>query len=111
MSTLQFKRILKYDGSMQEAIDNIITHVKPADGEPIVCSYKDGDVKKYFLAIGVGGSIKVIPSFDSFQDIIKFVKENSIDLIENTAEESDVTVSLNDSNKFVFKVKDSLKNN
>lgn len=113
VSTLQFKRVLNYSGSMDKALVNIKTKLTPklADGEPLVCSYIDEDnVKKYFLCIGVGeGNVKVFPSFDSLDAFIAFIRKYAgSDLTELISEDSDFTIELDTNNRYIFKIKKDL---
>lgn len=114
MSQIQFKRVLDYNGTIDKAIENIRAHITLGDGEPLVCSYKDigGIKKKYFLAVGVSGNIKIFPSFDDLNEMVDFIRNNSTGInLENTSEDSDVTVTINEKNEYVFKLKDELKGN
>lgn len=109
---LQFKRVFNYRGTMDKALENIKTKLSPAlaDGEPLVCSYLEDGVVKYFLAIGVGnGKVKVFPSFDSQADFISFVRKYAgNDLIEMISEESDFTIELDSNNRYIFKIKEDI---
>lgn len=109
---LQFKRVFNYRGTMDKALENIKTKLSPAlaDGEPLVCSYLEDGVIKYFLAIGIGnGKVKVFPSFDSQADFISFVRKYAgNDLIEMISEESDFTIELDSNNRYIFKIKEDI---
>lgn len=114
MSTLQFKRVLDYDGTIEKAIENVNNHVRLKDGEPLLCSYsEDGKSgsRKFFLAIGVKGNVKIFPSFDNMAEVVSFIQSNATVNLENTSEDSDITITMNEENKYVFKLKDELKSN
>jgi hypothetical protein len=113
IDTIQFKHVVNYEGSFADSVKNIKSlGLKP--GEPLLCSYKDaGGIKtKYFLAIGARGNFKIFPSFDDMNEVINFIKSHSTGInLENTSEDSDVTVTIDEDNKYVFKLKDELKGN
>ena len=92
---------------MDKALENIKTKLSPAlaEGEPLVCSYLENEVIKYFLAIGmVDGRVKVFPSFDSQADFISFIRKYAgNDLTEMISEESDFTIELDSNNRYIFK--------
>lgn len=112
INKLQFKRVFNYRGSMDKALENIKTKLSPAlaDGEPLVCSYLEDGVIKYFLAIGIGdGKVKVFPSFESQADFISFIRKYAgNDLIEMISEESDFTIELDSNNRYIFKIKEDI---
>lgn len=109
LNTLQFKRVFNYMGSMDKALENIRTNLNPAlmDGEPLICSYKEDNSVKYFLAIGCGnGKITVFPSFDNQSDFISFIRKYAgNDLFELISEDSDFTLELDSNNRYIFKIK------
>lgn len=109
LNTLQFKRVFNYMGSMDKALENIRTNLNPAliDGEPLICSYKEDNSIKYFLAIGCGnGKITVFPSFDNQSDFISFIRKYAgNDLFELISEDSDFTLELDSNNRYIFKIK------
>ena len=115
MATLQFKRIFNYTGSMDDALYNIKNNLNPAlaEGEPLICSYKDGGVLRYFLAIGASDrKVVVHPVFDDQSDFIESIKRYAgIDLTEMISDESDFTVEFDsDTNRYIFKIKDEILN-
>lgn len=115
MTTLQFKRVFNYTGSMDDALYNIKNNLNPAlsDGEPLICSYKEADVIRYFLAIGSGsGRVVVHPTFESQSDFIDSVRKYAgTDLTELISEDSDFTIELDSqTNKYRFKIKDEILN-
>lgn len=109
LNTLQFKRVFNYMGSMDKALENIRANLNPAlmDGEPLICSYKEDNSVKYFLAIGCGnGKITVFPSFDNQSDFISFIRKYAgNDLFELISEDSDFTLELDSNNRYIFKIK------
>lgn len=109
---MQFKRVFNYRGTMDKALENIKTKLSPAlaEGEPLVCSYLENEVIKYFLAIGMkDGKIKVFPSFDSQADFVSFIRKYAgNDLTEMISEESDFTIELDSNNRYIFKIKDDI---
>lgn len=115
MATLQFKRVFNYTGSMDNALYNIKNNLNPAlsEGEPLVCSYKEDEKLRYFLAIGASeGRVVVHPVFDDQSDFIESIKRYAgVDLTEMISDESDFTVEFNsDTNKYIFKIKDEILN-
>lgn len=112
INKLQFKRVFNYRGSMDKALENIKTKLSPAlaEGEPLVCSYYDGNTVKYFLAIGVANNaVKVFPSFDSQADFISFIRKYAgNDLINMISEDSDFTIELDSNSRYIFKIKDGI---
>ena len=109
---MQFKRVFNYRGTMDKALENIKTKLSPAlaEGEPLVCSYLENEVIKYFLAIGMkDGKVKVFPSFDSQADFVFFIRKYAgNDLTEMISEESDFTIELDSNNRYIFKIKDDI---
>lgn len=109
---LQFKRVFNYRGSMDKALENIKTKLSPAlaEGEPLICSYLEDTIVKYFLCIGMdNGAVKVFPSFDSQADFISFIRKYAgNDLINMTSEESDFTIELDSNNRYIFKIKEDI---
>lgn len=116
MAVIQFKRVLNYypEGfGIDEAVEKITAELSLRDGEPLLCSYNDNGALKYLLAIGVSGSIKVYPMFESVEDIKNFIKNNSttINIIDNVSDDSDLTIEQNAEGLLVYKLKDNIKNN
>lgn len=115
MATLQFKRVFNYTGSFDDALYNIKNRLNPAleDGEPLICSYTEDGITKYFLAIGAGrGKVVVHPTFNDQSDFIASIKKYAgVDLSNMISDESDINVTLdNNTNKYVFKLKDNVLN-
>ena len=45
MATIQFRRNLKYAHPKEDALNYIKTKLKMAEGEPLICTYKNADGK------------------------------------------------------------------
>ena len=114
MATLQFKRVFNYAGSMDDALRNIKTKLTPslAEGEPLICSYKENDKICYFLAIGAAeGRVVVHPVFDDQADFIASIKRYAgVDLTTMISDESDFTIELDADGRYIFKIKDDILN-
>lgn len=115
MATLQFKRVFNYTGSMDEALYNIKNNLNPAlaEGEPLICSYKDGEKLRYFLAIGAAENRVVAhPVYDDQSDFIESIKRYAgVDLTKMISDESDLAVEFDSgANKYIFKLKDDILN-
>lgn len=117
MATIQFKRTFAYTGSFDEALYNIKNHLTPplADGEPLMCSYKEDDDLRFFIAIGAGtNGVKVYPMFDDqydFRDYLKKHLDIEIDLSKIVSNDSDLIVSLDQSSKqHTLKIKEEILN-
>ena len=113
MATLQFKRVFNYTGSFEDAVYNIENKLTPmlGDGEPLLCSYKEDGVVRYFLAVGIGeGKVVVHPTFEDQSDFIASIKKYAgVDLTEMIAEDSDFSVYKNPAtNKYTLKIKDNI---
>lgn len=80
MGKIQFKRVNQYEGSFAEASTHIQSlNLQP--GEPFLCSYKEDEETRYFLAIGtlyhgIPG-VKIFPGFSDFDDFSEFVKKRA----------------------------------
>jgi hypothetical protein len=116
MATLQFKRVFNYTGNFDDALYNIKNKLNPAlkDGEPMLCSYREGSDSRFFIAIGAGdGKVVIHPSFNNQSELIAYIKKHagtSIKLEDLISEESDFIVSNSSENKYVFKIKDDVLN-
>lgn len=116
ISTIQFKRILKYSGTSNDAISYIHESLSPAlkNGEPLLVSYKEDTSSdyKYFIAIGIDEEtrkIRVSPMFDSLDSFVEYIKYYSSGLTaENLADSSDITIELDESNHYIIKLKASI---
>ena len=97
---------------MDKALENIKTKLTPAlkEGEPLICSYYEDELVKYFLAIGMdGGAVKVFPTFNTQSDFIAFIRKYAgSDLKELVSDESDFTIELDSNNRYIFKIKEDI---
>ena len=114
MSKIQLKRNLSYEWSLQEAI-NSISRLELSPGEPLVCTYTDNGVVKMLLAIGDGTNVRIIPAFNSYEDLISHIENNMTGEIaeilkDAISTESDFNISSDAHGKLIFNMKDSLKN-
>lgn len=112
---LQIKRNLTFEGSLQEAISKIVRMQPPLlAGEPLLCRYKDkNNVYKYFLCIGVGnGNIRVLPSYENFDELVKFIQTNaqSLNILDSISDESDLSATTDSDGKVILKLKDAINN-
>lgn len=93
---IQLKRVHQYEGSFNRALKHIKSlNLQP--GEPFLCTYKENEEIRYFLAIGTAPSgLQVFPGFSDLEDFYKFVKERvSVDiqeLFEEISEESQIAL-------------------
>lgn len=118
LKTIQFKRILGFTGTFDEAVSRMRQEVELNPGEPLICSYSSGtDQENFFLAIGTicreKKTFKVFPAFTNFSDFENFVKskcgENiSFDLKEAVSKDSDISVEKKDDGKYTLKIKDGI---
>lgn len=114
MGKIQLKRNLNYKYGLQEAI-NSISKLGLADGEPFVCRYIDAGIEKLLLAIGDNSNVRIIPAFNSYDDLISHIENNMTGEIaeilkDAISTESDFNVSSDAHGKLIFNMKDSLKN-
>ena len=108
ISTIQFKRILKYSGTSTEAIRYIREQLTPPlkNGEPLLVSYKDitEENYKYFIAIGIDENnrkIQISPIFNSIEDFNNYIEKHSLGVTsENLADDSDITINKDPSLEF-----------
>lgn len=113
ISTIQFKRILKYSGTSTEAIRYIREQLTPPlkNGEPLLVSYKDitEENYKYFIAIGIDENnrkIRISPIFNSIEDFNNYIEKHSLGVTsENLADDSDITINKDTSGNYIVKVK------
>lgn len=115
ISNIQFKRVLNYNGNINDAIDCIKNKLSPEleSGEPIIVSYLDKTIKKYFLALGIDKTIKsiqIFPMFENMNDFIEFI--NKIVTVsgqgvndKNNSSESDISITKDSDGNFVLKLK------
>lgn len=113
ISTIQFKRILKYSGTSTEAIRYIREQLTPPlkNGEPLLVSYKDitEENYKYFIAIGIDENnrkIQISPIFNSIEDFNNYIEKHSLGVTsENLADDSDIIINKDTSGNYIVKVK------
>lgn len=113
ISTIQFKRILKYSGTSTEAIRYIREQLTPPlkNGEPLLVSYKDitEENYKYFIAIGIDENnrkIQISPIFNFIEDFNNYIEKHSLGVTsENLADDSDITINKDTSGNYIVKVK------
>lgn len=113
ISTIQFKRILKYSGTSTEAIRYIREQLTPPlkNGEPLLVSYKDitEENYKYFIAIGIDENnrkIQISSIFNSIEDFNNYIEKHSLGVTsENLADDSDITINKDTSGNYIVKVK------
>jgi hypothetical protein len=114
MATYQFKRILNSEKSLEETIIALNTKLDPPllNGEPLLCSYKEGDIKRFIIAVGTNEGVYITPSFRNQQDIDDFIKNRTtgINLADQISTESDFIITKDSEGKLKFNIKDNLKN-
>ena len=114
-STIQFKRILNSEKSLEDTIDALNTRLNPPlqEGEPIICSYKDGEIKRFLIAVGTNDGVRIIPSFKNQQEIDEYIKTRStgINLADQISKDSEIEITTGSDGKLKFNIKDELKNN
>lgn len=110
MAQIQFKRILNSEKSLKDTITALNTQLEPAlqEGEPIICSYKEGEIKRFLVAVGTNDGVRIIPSFKNEQEINEW--SAGIKLEDQISEESDFIISTGSDGKLKFNIKDDLKN-
>ena len=114
MAQIQFKRILNSEKSLEDTVIALNTKLDPPlqDGEPILCSYKEGAIKRFLIAVGTNEGVHIIPSFKNQQEIDEFIKSRSTDinLADQISTESDFIITKDSEGKLKFNIKDNLKN-
>lgn len=110
MAQIQFKRILNSEKSLDDTIDALNTRLNPPlqEGEPIICSYKEEDVKRFLIAVGTNDGVRIIPSFKNEQEINEW--STGINLEDQISKESDFIISTGSDGKLKFNIKDDFKN-
>lgn len=102
INNIQLKRVLNYTGSFDDAITCIRTKLNPplTEGEPIICSYTDENIKKYFLGVCTDATLQkiiVYPAYDNLNDfvnfIVKLIKQNGGINDTNISDESDISIT------------------
>lgn len=116
MATFQFKRVLDSEKSLEDTIIALNAKVESDPflqaGEPILCSYKDGEIKRFLIAVGTNDGVRIMPSFKNQQEIDEYIKSRStgINLADQISKDSDIEITTGSDGKLKFNIKDNLKN-
>lgn len=114
MAQIQFKRILNSEKSLEDTIIALNTKLDPPlqEGEPILCSYKEGEIKRFLIAVGTNDGARIMPSFKNQQEIDEYIKSRStgINLADQISRDSDIEITTGSDGKLKFNIKDNLKN-
>lgn len=116
MAQIQFKRILNSEKSLEDTIIALNTKVQLDPflqaGEPILCSYKEGEIKRFLIAVGTNDGVRIMPSFKNQQEIDEYIKSRStgINLADQISRDSDIEITTGSDGKLKFNIKDDLKN-
>lgn len=114
MAQIQFKRILNSEKSLEDTIIALNTKLDPPlqEGEPILCSYKEGEIKRFLIAVGTNDGARIMPSFKNQQEIDEYIKSRStgINLADQISKDSDIEITTGSDGKLKFNIKDNLKN-
>ena len=114
MAQIQFKRILNSEKSLEDTIDALNTRLNPPlqEGEPILCSYKEEEIKRFLIAVGTNDGARIMPSFKNQQEIDEYIKTRStgINLADQISKDSEIEVTTGSDGKLKFNIKDNLKN-
>ena len=114
MTQIQFKRILNSEKSLEDTIIALRTQLNPPlqEGEPILCSYKEGEIKRFLIAVGTNDGARIMPSFKNQQEIDEYIKTRStgINLADQISTDSDIEITTGSDGKLKFNIKDDLKN-
>lgn len=114
MAQIQFKRILNSEKSLEDTISALNIQLNPPlqEGEPILCSYKEGEIKRFLIAVGTNDGIRIMPSFRNEQEIDDYIKSKStgINLADQISKDSDIEITTGSDGKLKFNIKDNLKN-
>lgn len=114
MAQIQFKRILNSEKSLEDTIVALNTKLDPPlqEGEPILCSYKEGEIKRFLIAVGTNDGVRIMPSFRNEQEIDDYIKSKStgINLADQISKDSDIEITTGSDGKLKFNIKDNLKN-
>lgn len=117
MAQIQFKRILNSEKSLEDTIIALNTKVKLDPflqaGEPILCSYKEGEIKRFLIAVGTNDGVRIMPSFKNQQEIDEYIKTRStgINLADQISMDSDLEITTGSDGKLKFNIKDEFKTN
>lgn len=114
MAQIQFKRILNSEKSLDDTIIALNSKLDPPlqEGEPILCSYKDEEIKRFLIAVGTNDGARIMPSFKNEQEIDEYIKSRStgINLADQISKDSDIEVTTESDGKLKFNIKDDFKN-
>ena len=114
MTQIQFKRILNSEKSLEDTIIALNSKLDPPlqEGEPILCSYKDGEIKRFLIAVGTNDGARIMPSFKNEQEINEYIKSRStgINLADQISKDSDIEITTESDGKLKFNIKDDFKN-
>lgn len=114
MAQIQFKRILNSEKSLEDTVIALNTKLDPPlqEGEPILCSYKEGEIKRFLIAVGTNDGVRIMPSFKNQQEIDEYIKSKStgINLADQISKDSDIEITTGSDGKLKFNIKDDLKN-
>lgn len=114
MAQIQFKRILNSEKSLEDTVIALNTLLNPPlqEGEPILCSYKEGEIKRFLIAVGTNDGVRIMPSFKNQQEIDEYIKTRStgINLADQISRDSDIEITTGSDGKLKFNIKDDLKN-
>lgn len=114
MAQIQFKRILNSEKSLEDTIIALNSKLDPPlqEGEPILCSYKDGEIKRFLIAVGTNDGARIMPSFKNEQEIDEYIKSRStgINLADQISKDSDIEITTESDGKLKFNIKDDFKN-
>lgn len=117
MAQIQFKRILNSEKSLEDTIIALNTKVQLDPflqaGEPILCSYKEGEIKRFLIAVGTNDGVRIMPSFKNQQEIDEYIKTRStgINLADQISKDSEIEITTGSDGKLKFNIKDEFKNN
>ena len=114
MAQIQFKRILNSEKSLEDTVIALNAQLDPPlqEGEPILCSYKDGEIKRFLIAVGTNDGARIMPSFKNEQEIDEYIKSRStgINLADQISKDSDIEIITESDGKLKFNIKDDFKN-
>lgn len=114
MAQIQFKRILNSEKSLEDTVIALNTLLDPPlqEGEPVLCSYKEGEIKRFLIAVGTNDGVRIMPSFKNQQEIDEYIKTRStgINLADQISKDSDLEITTGSDGKLKFNIKDNLKN-
>lgn len=119
INKIQLKRVLNYTGSIDDAITCIRTKLNPPldEGEPIICSYTEEGITKYFLGVCTNSDeqkIIIYPAYESLNDFIgfidKLIKQSGGVSDTNVSSDSDVSITKDPGGLYILKLKANVIN-